>query len=113
MKLALAFALLLISAGISAAHSPLGGTSPSDGESLSVTPTSVALSFKRALRITRVKWSRGDGATGQLELGDYTDFTTEFSLPFEGQGSGTYTIEWRGLSDDGHPQSGTFSFVVD
>jgi hypothetical protein len=28
-------------------------------------------------------------------------------------GAGDYVIEWRGLGDDGHPQSGSFTFRVD
>ncbi len=113
MRLLSISAMLVLCANIVLAHSPLDATAPEDGASLSATPAEITISFKRNLRMTRVNWSRDDGASGVLDLGEQTSFATVFMLPFDASGSGTYMIEWRGLGDDGHPQTGTFSFVVE
>jgi methionine-rich copper-binding protein CopC len=31
----------------------------------------------------------------------------------EGLGAGKYTVQWKGMSKDGHVQKGTFSFSVE
>ena len=41
------------------------------------------------------------------------DAVTEFrALPPSDLPDGAYTVDWRGLSSDGHPMQGTFSFTI-
>ena len=94
------------------AHSPMITTLPADGETLAEVPEKVTITFKRNLRLTKVIWTHAGLHAHELELNGQTSFSTDFTFPFEGKGSGAYVIEWRGLGDDGHPQNGTFGFSV-
>ncbi|MEL6211890.1 MAG: copper resistance protein CopC [Pseudomonadota bacterium] len=38
--------------------------------------------------------------------------TTDFVATPAALSTGEYTVEWRGLSGDGHPMQGSFSFTV-
>ena len=94
------------------AHSPLDSTRPADGATLAAAPTDIALTFRRNIRLTKVTWQRADGASGVLDTSQIGGFATDLVLPFGETATGEYLIEWRGLSDDGHPQKGTFTFRV-
>lgn len=111
-KIAAVLAFLL-TANIALAHSPLERTVPADGAGLTDVPAEVALVFARDIRLTRVEWTLDDDQSGSIDLSATSGFATEFTLPFDGAGSGEYRIEWRGLGDDGHPQTGSFGFVVE
>ncbi len=108
------FALIAIMTCLAApiaAHSPLRETTPAAGSEIAMPPDVVTLTFARAIRLTRVDWSMDD-QSGTLDLSAHKSFAQDFALPFPSQAAGTYVIEWRGLGDDGHPQNGQFSFVV-
>jgi len=94
------------------AHSPLQVTSPNDGATLEAMPTEVTFTFKRNMRLTKVTSSHNDSETTSLDLNGQTSFATKFQIPFSGDDVGEYTIEWRGLGDDGHAQKGSFIFTV-
>ena len=113
MKPFVATLVFVFSVDVAFAHSPLQQTSPADGDSLSRAPATITLTYQRGMRMTRIRWSRDDGDNGLIDLDGRSGFATKFSLPFTGQGRGVYTIEWRGLGDDGHPQSGVFAFTVE
>ncbi|MDJ0820193.1 MAG: copper resistance protein CopC [Paracoccaceae bacterium] len=112
LRAVFAAAFAVLATGVFA-HSPLQGTSPADGAVVAAAPAEVSLTFGRNIRLTRVSWSHAEGGSGQFDLAGQTAFTTEFALPFDGVGPGRYVIEWRGLGDDGHPQNGSFTFVVE
>ena len=95
------------------AHSPLQKTSPNDGAELKTMPTEVKFTFKRNLRLTKVTSSHNGSETTSLDLNGQTSFATEFEIPFSADEVGEYTIEWRGLGDDGHAQKGSFVFTVE
>jgi len=103
---------LIFAASLASAHSPLTSTSPAEGDVLAAAPAEVQLVFRRAMRMTKVTWTTAGGQSGQLDLTGYDAFDTKFALPFDGAVKDTYLIEWRGLSDDGHPQVGTFGFTI-
>ena len=55
------------------------------------------------------------GPDGELEITREIglDPVTEFSaMPPDNIPAGAYTVDWRGLSSDGHPMLGTFEFTV-
>ena len=111
MKRFALIALLTCLAAPVFAHSPLRETTPAAGAELTTAPEVVTMTFSRSMRLTRVNWSVDD-QSGTLDLSEYKSFATDFALPFSAETAGTYVIEWRGLGDDGHPQNGSFSFVV-
>ncbi|WP_299048911.1 copper resistance CopC family protein [uncultured Tateyamaria sp.] len=113
MKCTLAALVIWAFASATAAHSPLEDTSPGHGDRLGSTPSELALTFKRDIRLTRVTWTYEETQTGQMTLDGQKSFASRFKLPLQDMGKGTYLIEWRGLGDDGHAQKGTISFIVD
>lgn len=94
------------------AHSPLDSTRPADGAMLAAVPTEIHFTFKRNIRLTKVTWKHSDGTSGALNTSQVGGFATDLVLPFAETATGEYLIEWRGLSDDGHPQKGTFTFSI-
>ena len=95
------------------AHSPLSATTPPDQATLAAAPDALSLTFKGTIRLTRVTSVHAGGPGTKLDLGDQTNFATDFVVPFAGMGPGAYVIEWRGLGADGHALKGTFSFTVE
>lgn len=94
------------------AHSPLDSTTPANEAVVTQMPTEVLLDFKGDIRLARVSIIHADTHSMDMDLGEQTAFTQEFTLPMHDMGPGEYVIEWRGLGDDGHAMNGTFSFVV-
>lgn len=107
-----AFTLCAI-ATLAVAHSPLQRTTPVDGAVVDQVPPELSFVFGRDIRLTRVEWRLDGDQEGEVDLHGAGGFGTEFALPFEGAGPGAYLIEWRGLSDDGHVQKGSFAFTVE
>ena len=113
MKSPLSVMAFVLFASMALAHSPLEETVPDDGANLTVLPTELVIVFAHKIRLTRVVWTLDGNQTGPIDLSTVDGFATEFTLPFEGAGPGSYQIEWRGLGNDGHPQIGGFSFEVE
>ena len=95
------------------AHSPLDGTTPVNEATVTEMPTEVLMDFKGDIRLTRVAITYADTHSMDIDLGDQTAFTQEFTLPMQDMGAGKYVVKWRGLGADGHALNGTFSFTVD
>lgn len=95
------------------AHSPLDGTTPVNEATVTEMPTEILMDFKGDIRLTRVAITHADTHSMDIDLGDQTAFTQEFTLPIQDMGAGKYVVKWRGLSADGHALNGTFSFTVD
>ena len=109
-RIVLGCALMLWATG-AAAHSPLMLTEPAHQAQLSAAPSQLVMQFKGNIRLTRVTLSRGDEVL-DVDLGTHEGFISDYTLPLEVEGPGTYQVEWRGLGDDGHPMTGTFAFQV-
>ena len=100
-------------AAVAMAHSPLNETTPANEAIVLEMPTEVLMDFKGDIRLTRVTITHADTHTMNMDLGEQTAFTQEFTLPMHDMGAGVYVVEWRGLGDDGHALNGTFSFTVE
>jgi methionine-rich copper-binding protein CopC len=70
------------------------------------------MTFDQPMRLTLVKLTNGDGAEVEVTRTDAMAPVTEFEAATAEMGPGTYTVEWRGLSGDGHPMRGSFSFRI-
>jgi copper resistance protein C len=109
-----ATALLLVS-GVPAAsaHDQLVGVTPADGAAVATAPDRIELQFSGVVQElgARVAVRGPDGASvagGQPEVVDST-----LTQPLaSGLAAGTYSVDWRVASADGHPISGTTSFTV-
>lgn len=72
----------------------------------------IEMRFNDPMRVTAITLT---GPDGDLEIERETgmDAVTEFrALPPAVMPAGAYTVDWRGLSVDGHPMQGTFGFTV-
>lgn len=113
MKNILLAGLLGIWATGAFAHSALESTMPSDQEIVTEVPLEVILDFKKDIRLTLVTMVHADHPSVDLDLTGHNGFITDYALPMQSMGNGTYVIEWRGLGTDGHAVTGTFSFTVE
>ena len=104
----LSFAL----AGAAAAHSRPETTTPANGEVVAQAPALIAISFDKPMRITRIELTNAGGDAFALGRTDEMAPVTRFEATPPPLPAGRYTVKWRGLSADGHPMSGRFSFEV-
>ncbi|MDF9303069.1 copper resistance protein CopC [Tritonibacter mobilis] len=111
-KTALIVWLACISSG-AFAHSRVDTTTPADGDVMSEVPAQISFDFADDIRLTRVEMTHAEHPSVQLDLGDHKSFDRAFNLPLNDMGAGTYQIEWRGLSIDGHAMQGGFTFEVE
>ena len=95
------------------AHSKANGMVPANGSTVVEMPENIMLNFENEMRLTRVDLTSTVGVDEELDRGDQTTFSKEFMVPVTSMGSGTYSVEWRGLGSDGHPMQGDFSFTVE
>ena len=107
-----AAALVLMVAPAAYAHDSLVSSSPADGQTVATMPDRIVLTMNEAAVAvgTRVVVSGPDGEVqqGRPRLSKNTvEQALEPSAP-----AGRYTVTWRVTSADGHPVSGTFSFVA-
>jgi methionine-rich copper-binding protein CopC len=89
-QLLMASFVLFFGAGLGWAHSKQETTVPANNAVLTEAPTELVLKFDKPMRITKL------ALVAQLD-----------PVPH-----GEYQVDWRGLSEDGHPMKGTFSFTV-
>lgn len=93
------------------AHSNAEDTTPAN-EAVVETVGAIELRFDDPMRVTAITLN---GPEGDVEIERETgmDAVTEFrALPPADLPDGAYTVEWRGLSADGHPMQGSFVFTV-
>lgn len=113
MKTILLAGIIGIMATSAMAHSPLSGTTPANETVITEAPTEVILNFKGEIRLTRLSMTHAGTHSVDLDLSAFKGFVSDYAVPLEAMGDGTYVIDWRGLGADGHAMNGTFSFVVE
>jgi methionine-rich copper-binding protein CopC len=112
--LAVLVAALLLAVAVAApaaAHNRFVSADPPDGSSVPRTPEAVVLVFEEpAVSLgTQVEVTGPDGAAadGPVQL---VDASVRQPL-LEGAPAGTYTVDWRVTSADGHPITGRLTFT--
>jgi copper resistance protein C len=105
--------LLATGMSVAHAHDELGSTSPEAGATLDAAPVQVELGFSGEIQQlgTEVVVTSDDGSTvsdGAVRI----DGTTAVQPLTADLPAGRYTVDWRAISADGHPLSGTFTFTV-
>lgn len=92
------------------AHSKTTAYSPEDGSTVTEL-SEITMQFDDPMRIISVAMTR-DGEDTALSRETGTDPVTEFvARPGAALVPGDYTVEWRGMSSDGHPMTGSFMFT--
>jgi methionine-rich copper-binding protein CopC len=117
LALSMAGALLvfpLLVAAPASAHNALAGSTPAAGSTLTTAPTSVTLHFEEpplssgmAVAVTAPDTSLVSADRPVLTGSDVVAPLAPLTA------SGTYSVAWRVVADDGHPVTGTFTFTVD
>lgn len=93
------------------AHSKAEKTTPAN-EATVASVEAIEMRFDDPMRVTAVTLTGPDGNVS-IERETGMDAVTEFrALPTADLPDGAYTVDWRGLSSDGHPMQGTFGFTV-
>lgn len=95
------------------AHSEKEGMTPADGATVSAVPETIQIRFNDGMRLTKMDMTHEDHPSVAVDLSGSTGFVKEYDLPIQAMGGGTYRFDWRGLGADGHPMTGTFSFMVE
>lgn len=99
-------------AGAAHAHSMNESTSPADGAVLESAPEIIAMTFDQPMRVTLIQLTDGDGDEVGVTRTDNMAPVTEVEATPAEMGPGSYAVEWRGLSSDGHPMDGSFTFRI-
>ncbi|MBV9312396.1 MAG: copper resistance protein CopC [Pseudonocardia sp.] len=104
---------LLLSAGTAFAHNVLISSDPGDGTSLSSGPANVSLHFDLPVQpsfntVTVVGPDGGQYQNGPVKVDGSTVTVAVNSLG----PAGRYTVGYRIVSEDGHPVTGSVSFVL-
>lgn len=105
-------ALIMLPAAPASAHAELIGSSPKDGATVNTLPAQVKLEFSEEI---------GSPAFVEVKAPDGTDVTAAdpevlgaiVTVPLNTSGpAGSYTIDYRVVSADGHPVSDELTFDV-
>jgi methionine-rich copper-binding protein CopC len=97
-------------------HTKLVKSAPAANDTLSAAPKQLILWFseKIELKVSSVKLTGAGGKVIPLgALAHVGAADSSVSVPVTGAlAAGSYSVMWRTASDDGHPVTGTFKFVV-
>ena len=98
------------------AHTKLESSIPENGSTVDESPKVILLSFNNTIRLTKVTLSKAGEKPIKLKLDKSKKFETNFSLSLKqvetSNQSGEYSIEWRGIGQDGHVVKGEFTYTV-
>lgn len=107
---------LFLSCTPALAHATLTEAYPADGAALSESPEQVQLLFNEPIEAAfdplRV-YDQGSDRVDEDNARVSPNNARLLVVDLEGLPEGSYTVEWRVTSADGHPVSGTQEFVVD
>ena len=94
------------------AHSELVSSDPTDGAVLDAPPTIVSFTFNEPLLPDFVRFIATDpsGVTGDLPVSSVEGPTATITWPAEAPG-GEWTVNYRVVSQDGHPIEGGITFA--
>ena len=109
---AFTLAFALATGGAATAHSRPETTVPANGAVLAAAPPVISIAFDKPMRVTLIELTDADGDAFALERTDAMAPVTRFEATLAPLPAGSYTVEWRGLSEDGHAMSGSFAFEV-
>lgn len=112
--LVLALAALVGSPGLASAHSDLVSTIPEDGAVLAEAPTELVFTFSEPLMPDFVRFIAlsPDGTSEDLIVTGVEGPVATVSWP-GGAGPGTWDVQYRVVSQDGHPVNGGILFTYD
>lgn len=106
-----AIALTFMASG-AFAHAAAEKTTPAN-EATVETVDVIEMRFDNPMRVIAITVAGPDGEVA-IDRETGMDAVTEFrAVPSEDLIAGSYSVDWRALSPDGHPMQGNFSFDVE
>jgi methionine-rich copper-binding protein CopC len=104
--------LALVALGVTAnAHAHLQKSSPADNSVITASPSNLVLNFSEAARLTALAIQKDSEPPQNLKPLP-TAAAQQISVPLPPLTSGTYSVSWRVLSDDGHVMAGALHFTL-
>lgn len=104
--------LVVLSAGVAQAHSELVSTTPEDGQVLDAPPTELTFTFNEDLLPDFVNVVATDpgGQVVELAVSGVSGPTATVAWPAQAPG-GEWRVDYRVVSQDGHPVEGSIAFA--
>lgn len=98
----------------SAKHATLVSSEPAANSRLASAPTQVRLVYSEPIegKLAKVSIVPASGTTIVLRAGGDPRDVHAVIAPVDALSAGTYKVQWRVVSADGHPVDGSFSFTV-
>jgi len=110
--LSLLSGLALVALAVTAdAHAHLQKSSPADNSVISTPPSNLVLNFSEAARLTALSIQK-DSEPAQHLKPLPTAAAQQISVPLPPLTPGTYSVNWRVVSDDGHLMAGALHFTL-
>ncbi|MBF4994028.1 copper resistance protein CopC [Arthrobacter gandavensis] len=107
-----AFAAVLFLAAPAHAHDELVSSNPADGAVLDAAPSEIELVFSSELMDLGNQVIVEDSAGNNVAESEPVLTRETLTLAVPALDAGDYNVNWRAVSSDGHPITGTFSFTV-
>jgi methionine-rich copper-binding protein CopC len=104
------FALLSL-AGAAWAHAHLEASVPANGSTVAKAPAEFILTFSDAARVTAVAITK-DGGREEKIAKLPTETATRLAVALPKLADGSYTVDWRVASKDGHVMNGKVRFTI-
>jgi methionine-rich copper-binding protein CopC len=103
---------VLVMFGVTAsAHAHHQKSIPADGSVITTSPSNLVLNFSEAARLTALSIQK-DREPAQNLKPLPTAAAQQISVPLPPLTPGTYSVNWRVVSDDGHMMAGALHFTV-
>jgi methionine-rich copper-binding protein CopC len=110
--LSLLSGLALVAFGVTAnAHAHLQKSSPAEGSVITTSPPNLVLNFSEAAKLTALSIQKGSEPEQKLKPPSITA-AQQISVPLPALTPGTYSVNWRVVSDDGHIVAGVLHFTL-
>ena len=103
---------VVTAASPAAAHDQIMSSNPADKAKLDTAPKQLTLTFSEAPMKDSAKIIASSRDGQPVLLDEPTIKGKEVTVPWPTQNAGTYGVNWRVVSSDGHPINGTFAFQV-
>lgn len=115
MAMAMVVALLLVFQAPAQAHAGLVSSDPSDGATLASPPRQFELEFSESINPDMAKVLLTVDESGGVEMPisrGARDNIVVIPMPDQGPNAGRWRLDYRVVSVDGHPITGTLNFTV-
>jgi copper resistance protein C len=114
LALTVALAASVLAPGVAHAHDELLGSDPSDGAVLDEAPAEVVLTFSAdQLQVGAAVQVLDPAGTDRASGAPVVQGTTVRQALAGLDQDGEYRVDWRSVSNDGHPITGSFTFALE